>query len=188
MRYERMRLICRLWIGCPIIIFLLNGCAVDKKAVVDPPAEPAKPPEMTISDAEGEWEGLMQSVIAFYQQGRYAEGVEHAQKAYGYAEDHFGKEDPKTLIAMNNLALLYDAQGRYGEAESLYKEALHLMEKMLGTDHPDTLITQMNYIAMKALTGEDAVAFRLLEQVEGRLLSQSFRELYTTRDDRVRRF
>jgi tetratricopeptide (TPR) repeat protein len=41
-------------------------------------------------------------------------------------------------IALNNLALLYQAQGKYEQAEPLYQRALAIREQQLGPQHPDT--------------------------------------------------
>ena len=47
-------------------------------------------------------------------------------------EEARGPDDPTVAIALNFLALLYDAQGRYEEAEPLFKRALVINETALG--------------------------------------------------------
>lgn len=136
---------------------------------------------------EAEWEMLNVQVADAYHKGRYAEGIQLAEKAMQYTLAHFGKEHPSTLISINSLAGLYESQGRYGEAEPLYQEALQLSEKVLGPNHPNTLTIQTNGIALMVAMNRRLAAFRLMRQMEDRLFSRSFQELYTTSEDRVRR-
>ena len=130
----------------------------------------------------------MNNLALLYQsQGRYGEAEPLYTKALQLREKILGKEHPDTILSMNNLALLYQSQGRYGEAEPLYTKALQLCEKILGKEHPDTIATGLNYICLLVNKGSIKAAFRLLKKMEDRLLSRSFRELYTTSTERIRR-
>jgi CHAT domain-containing protein/Flp pilus assembly protein TadD len=99
------------------------------------------------------WSALSAKVRQTYNQGKYAEGIEYAKKAFQYAEKHFGKEHPDTLTSLNNLAVLYMLQGRYGEAEPLYKEGLQVCERVLGKEHPHTLIALKNLAMLYQMQG-----------------------------------
>ena len=92
------------------------------------------------------WEALNTKAVRAYRDGKYHEGLQWAQKAYEYAQQHFGDKHPDTLTSLHNLAGLYDAQGRYGEAEPLYKQALQLSTEVLGDKHPNTF-TSLNNLA-----------------------------------------
>jgi len=120
-------------------------------------------------------------------QGRYGEAEPLYQKALQLREKVLGKEHPSTLSSLNNLALLFQKQGRYGEAEPLYQKALQLSEEELGKNHPLTLTIQSNRIILLINLKRSRLALRLLKQMEGRLFSRSFQELYSTAADRVRR-
>ena len=50
-----------------------------------------------------------------------------------------GKEHPRTLTSMHNLALTWKAQDRNAEAMKLMQECIHLRSRILRADHPDTL-------------------------------------------------
>ena len=50
-----------------------------------------------------------------------------------------GNAGPATLMAMDNLAEVYEKQGRLAEAEALHKQALETSRKALGETHPSTL-------------------------------------------------
>jgi tetratricopeptide (TPR) repeat protein len=79
-------------------------------------------------------------------QGRYGEAEPLYVRALETRERVLGKDHPKTLTGLDNLARLYREQGRYGEAEPLYVRALEARERVLGKDHPQTL-TSANSLA-----------------------------------------
>ena len=54
------------------------------------------------------------------------------------------RKHPDTLLALNNLAFIYDAQGHYSEVEPLYKKGLRLRQELQGATHPNTLISLKN--------------------------------------------
>ncbi len=123
----------------------------------------------------------------YYVQGRYLEAEPLYKESLRLSEGVLGKQHLHTLIAIGNLAGLYSIQGRYAEAEPLCEEALRLSEKVLGKEHPNTLIALSNYIVQTINIGDRRKAFRMLKNMEGRMYSRSFQEMYRTSDDRVRR-
>jgi CHAT domain-containing protein/Flp pilus assembly protein TadD len=102
-------------------------------------------------------------------------------------EKMLGKEHPETLLTMHGLAFSYIAQGRYSEAEQIYKEMLPSVERKMGVNHPYTLSLQVNYILLLVNTNRPAMALRLLQEYEHRLLSRSFNELYDSSSEKERR-
>ncbi|MCP4349221.1 MAG: CHAT domain-containing protein [Desulfobacterales bacterium] len=125
--------------------------------------------------------------LLYQSHGSYGEAEPLYKEALQLREKLLGKEHPDTLASMNNLALLYFEQSRYGETEPLYKGILQIAEKTLGENHPHTIATQLNYFGLLVNIERFRPAFRILKQVESRLLSRSFQELYTTFTERVRR-
>ena len=55
-----------------------------------------------------------------------------------------GEENPKTITAMNNLGLMYQALGQYSQAEPLYVKVVDLIRRVLGDEHPNTLTATAN--------------------------------------------
>ncbi|MCP4348236.1 MAG: CHAT domain-containing protein [Desulfobacterales bacterium] len=123
----------------------------------------------------------------YSKQGHYGKAEQLIEEALQLREKVLGKEHPDTVNSISTLAVLYKLHGRYGKAEMLYKEALQLREKILGKEHPDTLSTQLNYIIQLVNMNKPQSAFRSMKNMEYRLLSRSFQELYTTSADRIRR-
>ncbi|MCI5161421.1 MAG: CHAT domain-containing protein [Candidatus Electrothrix sp. AX5] len=120
-------------------------------------------------------------------QGRYSEAEPLYKECLQLREKVLGRYHPDTLILTNNLAVLYEFQGRYSEAEPLYKETLQLSEKVFGREHPNSLGMQQNYIGLLVNDQRPIQALCRLKQVENRLLSRSFQEIYFATTDQRRR-
>src|SRR6266516_7073419 len=86
-------------------------------------------------------------------EGRYEEALGPAERAAEFSSAHLGGDHPSTLIAVNNLALLYDDLGRYAEAEPLYVQVRAVRERVLGAEHPDTLGSLTNLAAFLVKQG-----------------------------------
>jgi CHAT domain-containing protein/tetratricopeptide (TPR) repeat protein len=99
------------------------------------------------ADSERQWQSLNAQVMEAYREGDYRNGIVLAEQGLRLARQTFDERNPRTLISLSNLALLYKAQGRYGEAEPLYLEALRAQREELGPHHPDTL-TSLNNLAI----------------------------------------
>ena len=97
--------------------------------------------------AEPTWADLNLQVIDLYQKKDYTKAVPVAQKARDAAEFEYGAESRESVLAVNNLAMLYKKTGRLPAAEPLYKQALAVSEKLYGPDHPD-LSLPLNNLAM----------------------------------------
>ena len=79
---------------------------------------------------------LNDNSVSLYQQGKYNEAAELAERALKGSEDTLGPYNPQTATFLNNLAVIYYAQGKYAEAEALYERALGITEQSVGSDHP----------------------------------------------------
>ena len=60
-------------------------------------------------------------VVKLYEQGRYQEAIELAEKTLAEREKAYGPEDPRVAFNLNNLAKLYESLGRYQEALPMYE-------------------------------------------------------------------
>ena len=120
-------------------------------------------PEVPEGDADA-WKKFNGEALAFYEQGRYDQGVEAAKKAVQAAEKVRGPEHPDVATSLNNLGLLYDAQGQYAQAELLYKRSLAIWEKALGPEHADVATCLSNLADLYRTQGQYAEAEPLFKR------------------------
>ncbi|MDX2219740.1 MAG: CHAT domain-containing tetratricopeptide repeat protein [Burkholderiales bacterium] len=78
---------------------------------------------------------LNASAAELLRTGKYAQGIEVAEKALALAERVFDPIHPKVALTISNLAGLYQAQGQYAKAEPLFARALAISEKVWGAEH-----------------------------------------------------
>lgn len=97
--------------------------------------------------AEKSWDELNKEIIEMYQKKYYTKAIPVAQKALDVAESTYGSDSSQTVLALNNLAMLYKKTGKYSAAEKLYLRELAISEKLVGLDHPD-LCVPLNNLAM----------------------------------------
>lgn len=97
--------------------------------------------------AEKSWESLNNEVIEMYQKKYYTKAIPVAQKALDVAESTYGSDSSQTVLALNNLAMLYKKTKKTSAAEKLYLRELAISEKLVGPDHPD-LCVPLNNLAM----------------------------------------
>ncbi|KAL6886868.1 hypothetical protein GGI43DRAFT_426205 [Trichoderma evansii] len=92
--------------------------------------------------AEAIFQRALEGLLA--RQGNYKKAEAMAQRSLQGREKVLGVEHPKTLISINNLAVVLKCQGSYKKAEVTLQPALEAYERVLGVEHPDTLITIHN--------------------------------------------
>ena len=91
-------------------------------------------------------DALNRHVVKLYQAGQYVKANELAHRALRLAEQRFGRNDPRILEPLNNLAETNKVLGKYKAAEPLAKQSLALRERTLGPNHPRTA-TALNNLA-----------------------------------------
>lgn len=79
---------------------------------------------------------LNDTAISLYEQGKYVEAEELAQRALRHAEDTMGTDNPQIAPFLNNLAVIYYAQKKYSDAAAMYERALSITEQAFGSGHP----------------------------------------------------
>ena len=84
----------------------------------------------------GELKELVDQLVTFYQQGRYAEAIPIAEKLLSINEESIGPDHPEVAIILNKLAELYRLVGDYDRAKPMHKRALEINEKVFGPEHP----------------------------------------------------
>ena len=96
---------------------------------------------------QGDLNAILRQFNELYDAANYPAALVEAQKLEAGVKARFGVNHPNYDIALNNLALVYEAQGKYAEAEGLFSRALAIKEKALGADHPDMAIA-LNHLAL----------------------------------------
>jgi len=99
-------------------------------------------------------EQLRQQLIQLYKQKKFSDAVPIAREVLAIQEKILGKNHPRTVVTLNNLALLYKAMGDYSRAEPLYQRALAICEKTLGPNHHDTATTLNNLAVLYQAMGD----------------------------------
>lgn len=97
--------------------------------------------------------------------GRYREAEPLMKVALADARRVLGPEDPVTLAAMSDFAVVLVETGRLAEARALAAETLEIKNRVLGPEHPGTLPTAINLAAIDAQLGRFASARELAQRV-----------------------
>jgi TonB family protein len=83
-----------------------------------------------------EAERLTKQAITLYGEGKYADGLEPAERSLELRRKLLSKDDPLVAAALYNLASLHFALKQYSKAEPLYQECLRIYEQAFGPDDP----------------------------------------------------
>lgn len=80
----------------------------------------------------------------YYEQGRYEASLGLIRVVIKTNENMLGKEHPKTLTSMSDLAHVLGKQGRLYKAEQIFQEVLRTRERVLSKDDPALLVAKNN--------------------------------------------
>ncbi len=94
--------------------------------------------------AGAEWETLNEQALELRAKGKYAKGLDVADKAVKSARRAFGGDSPEYAISVNTLAMLHLSQKQYAQAERLFKDCLSVLENSLGRSHPERMNVLVN--------------------------------------------
>ena len=119
------------------------------------------------------WSALNLQVLELYQKKYYTKAIPVAQKARDAAESEYGANSRESILAMNNLAMLYKKTDRLSAAEALYKKSLLASGKLLGENHPD-LALPLGNLAMLYNEQKDYKKADYYSQRAIALLQQSY--------------
>ena len=113
--------------------------------------------------------------------GKYQKAESIYLQVIDICEKHSMKSD--SLIANNNLGVIYLAQQDYTKALSTFNEVLAIKEKMLGKNHPDTTSMMNNIAYIYALQGQYTKAeefYKRAIKIRHNALGENNRENGTT--------
>ncbi|KAH8723879.1 kinesin light chain, partial [Phaeosphaeriaceae sp. PMI808] len=97
--------------------------------------------------------------------GRYNSAELAYRKVLERKESILGKEDPETLMSMNNVAVTLNDQGKYLEAEKMQKEVVEKRKRISGEEHPDTILAMNNLAGMLGNQGQLDEAAKISKEV-----------------------
>ena len=101
----------------------------------------------------------------YHELGDYRSAQPHLERAHELWLEHLGDDQPATLSALHNVAMLYADQGRYERAEVLLQRTLRLRRQELGDEHPDTLASIRVLARLFSSQGHREDAERLYREV-----------------------
>lgn len=107
---------------------------------------------------------LIKAGVLLQRAGRSAEGIRFGEQLLALSRSENGDADPKTAIALNNLAGSYREVGRHAEAEPLYRQAIETIKAALGEAHPAYSILLNNLADLLQTIGRHAEAEPLIRQ------------------------
>ncbi len=112
---------------------------------------------------EAEVRSMIQAM--YVKLGEYDLAELHAREMLAIRRRELGDQDPKTLVAMHWLILVFQHQGRPAEAVPLAREMVAIRQRELGEEDPQTL-GAMNVLArVFQLEGEHTESERLYRQI-----------------------
>ncbi|MEC9407073.1 MAG: serine/threonine-protein kinase [Pseudomonadota bacterium] len=89
-----------------------------------------------------------------------AVGTDVAQRL----EARLGRDNPRTVVAWDGVALNYRDQARFDESIALLAENYAIYERVLGPEHPQTLMTGCSLAAVYAMAGQPEAGVALVQK------------------------
>ena len=120
--------------------------------------------KVSSGDPELHWEIARDLANVFHDQAKFDRAEHYLRRGLQIAEQHFGPNDPRTAIALNNLATLLQATNRLAEAEPLMRRALAIDEQSYGAEHPNVAIRLNNLAQLLKATNRLAEAEPLMRR------------------------
>ena len=126
--------------------------------------------ELITSAAENDLPEAMRKLHNMYDSGTgvaldYRQAMHWAEQYADFCRRHYGEEDPKTLSAIQSLAVTCNDAGEYRKALALNEKLYPLRCKILGEEHPHTLATLGNLATSYSATGDLRTALTYKEKV-----------------------
>ncbi len=126
---------------------------------IDVEVNPRYAVELITSAAEAELPEAMMKLQKMYLNGErvevdYQKALYWAKRIYEYFSRTKGENDPETLAALDNLAVVYYYTGDFQKALELHQKAYSLRCEALGEKHPNTLKSLNNLAVAYCDTGD----------------------------------
>ena len=108
--------------------------------------------EMITFAAEAGVPEAMDKLFNMYKEGDrvtvdYYQALKWIKQYLDYNIRKYGENNTDTLIALNNLAIIYNPIGEYDKALELHKRVFRIWIDEYGEEHPDTLVSFINLAA-----------------------------------------
>jgi serine/threonine protein kinase/Flp pilus assembly protein TadD len=102
--------------------------------------------------------------VSYWYLGDREKALEEQKRAIALRRQELGPDDPETVGAMNDLAIVLNQVGKFADAQKILEEVVAVKRRALGPEDPLTLKSVNNLAIALALQGllEDAV--KLLEE------------------------
>ncbi len=111
-----------------------------------------------------EWNEMNAEVARLTQEKNWDEALSLAEEVLRYTKKCYGKKDPKTIIALNNLGIVNLMNRDFEKAEAYLLLALQLTEKVSGKYSREALNINTN---LARLHSERARVIREINETEG---------------------
>ena len=102
---------------------------------------------------------------SYYYLGQYDKALEVDDYIYKQKKRIFGDKDPKTLLALHNIAFTYSKVGRNEEAINAAKEAFEGRKELFGLNSSEALQTYVALALFYHENGDDKQAVSICEEV-----------------------
>jgi len=113
-------------------------------------ADPAKEPTYVDVNTQA---------IELFQQGKYAEAIEHEERAIKMAEEKLSADDEKLTNMLLNLARMHEARKTYAAAVTIYQRVISMQEKNVGAESLEAAGTWESlgslYVLLEKYTDDD---------------------------------
>ncbi|MFT5049775.1 MAG: serine/threonine protein kinase/tetratricopeptide (TPR) repeat protein [Chlamydiales bacterium] len=108
---------------------------------------------------------LMAMGTAYRGLGRFERAQEAFEECHELRHAGLGEEDPATLDALHNLALVRSDRGDYSGSVALYEQVVEISTRLLGRDAADTLSSMLNLAGAYEDVKKDEEAGALYREV-----------------------
>ncbi len=103
----------------------------------------------------------------YRQQGKLEEARPLLEEAYAWFQEEFGKDHPRTAIALNNLAFLYQELELHDQALEMFQRSLETRRRVHGDQSQSVIIGLHNLGLQLSVMGRNEEALPQLEEAIG---------------------
>jgi eukaryotic-like serine/threonine-protein kinase len=102
--------------------------------------------------------------VSYWYLGDQDKAIQQQRRAVAIRRNEFGLENPETVGAMNDLAIVLNQVGKFADAQKLLEEVVAVKRRTLGPEDPVTLRSVNNLAIALAMQGLIDDAVKLVEE------------------------